>query len=136
MKFKKGNSGNPSGRPRGVKDKRSEMRDLLRPHAAELIQKAVDLAKDGDTTALRICIDRLIPPARESAIELSIPETSTISACLAAQVLVVAAVSSGNLLPGEGQALSTLIEHQRRALETQQLEQRMKIIEDKLGVTG
>ncbi len=136
MKFKKGNSGNPSGRPRGVKDKRSEMRDLLRPHAAELIQKAVDLAKDGDTTALRICIDRLIPPARESAIELSIPETSTISACLEAQATVVAAVSSGNLLPGEGQALSSLIEHQRRALETQQLEQRMKIIEDKLGVMG
>jgi hypothetical protein len=36
----------------------------LKSHADELIAKAVSLALEGDTTALRICIDRLIAPLR------------------------------------------------------------------------
>jgi hypothetical protein len=134
MKFKKGTSGNPKGRPQGVKDKRSGLRDLLCPHAVDLVQKAVELAKAGDTTALRICIDRLIPPARESPIAVAIPETNSVSACLEAQATIVEAVASGALLPGEGQALSSLIENQRRALETQQLEQRLKVLEGRLEI--
>jgi hypothetical protein len=62
--FTKGQSGNPAGKPKGAKDKRTELRALLRPHAEDLVAKAVELAKAGDTTALRICIDRLIPPIR------------------------------------------------------------------------
>ena len=62
MKFKPGQSGNPAGKPKGVKDRRTELRALLVPHAQELIDKVVALAKAGDTTALRILIDRLIPP--------------------------------------------------------------------------
>ena len=51
MKYTKGKSGNPKGRPRGIRDKRVELRSLLEPHAAELVQKAVELAKDGDSAA-------------------------------------------------------------------------------------
>ena len=42
------------------------------PHAQELVDKVVALAKAGDTTALRILIDRLIPPikARDESVVL------------------------------------------------------------------
>ena len=61
MPFEKGKSGNPNGRPKGVRDKRTAARELLEPHIPDLVQKAVDMALQGDTAALRICIDRCIP---------------------------------------------------------------------------
>jgi len=61
MPFEKGQSGNPNGRPKGVRDKRTAARELLEPHIPDLVQKAVDMALQGDTVALRICIDRCIP---------------------------------------------------------------------------
>lgn len=64
MTFKAGQSGNPKGRPKGSKDKRTELRELLEPHAPELIQKAVDMALGGDVSALKMCLDRLIPPIK------------------------------------------------------------------------
>ncbi|MGH8625106.1 MAG: DUF5681 domain-containing protein [Gammaproteobacteria bacterium] len=63
--WKQGQSGNPEGRPPGAKDKRTALRALLTPHAQELVMRAVELAKSGDTTALRLCLERLIPPQDE-----------------------------------------------------------------------
>ena len=71
-KFKPGQSGNPRGRAKGSKDRWTEFRELLEPHAEDLVTKAVELAKEGDTTALRLCLDRLIPPIkpRELSVQL------------------------------------------------------------------
>jgi hypothetical protein len=134
MTFKKGSSGNPSGRPPGVKDKRNAMRELLQPHAEDLVHKAVSLAKAGDVQALRICIDRLIPPAKEHPLNITLPNLDGLPACTAAQATVVSAVADGDLLPTEGNALSSLIENQRRSFESAALEGRLKVIEDRLGV--
>jgi hypothetical protein len=70
--FKKGQSGNPKGRPKGATDRRGALRELLEPHAPELVEKAVELALEGDATALRMCLDRLIPslPADSSPVVL------------------------------------------------------------------
>lgn len=62
--FEKGQSGNPAGRPKGIADKRTELKSLLEPHAPALVQKVVEKALNGDMQALKICIDRLIPPAK------------------------------------------------------------------------
>jgi hypothetical protein len=65
-------SGNPNGRPKGLQDKRTELRGLLAPHAKDLINQALELAKDGDSSALRLCMARIVPPvrAKEEAVEL------------------------------------------------------------------
>jgi hypothetical protein len=72
MPFQKGRSGNPAGKKPGTKDWRSQLRDLFEPQAPALVQKAIDLALGGDITALRLCIDWLIPPlkAREEPVSL------------------------------------------------------------------
>jgi len=49
------------------------MRDLLLPHAPELVAKVAEMAKDGDAAALRICLDRLIPPAKAKDDPVSLP---------------------------------------------------------------
>ena len=63
-RFKKGESGNLQGRPKGIKDRRTEFRELLEPYAPALVNKAVAMALKGDSTALRLCLDRLIPPVK------------------------------------------------------------------------
>ena len=60
-RFTKGQSGNPRGRPKGIKDRRVKYRELLEPHASELVKKAVELALAGDTTSLRLCLERIVP---------------------------------------------------------------------------
>jgi len=68
-RFEKGNKASP-GRPRGVPDKRTQFRELFKPHAPELIKVAVDMALSGDAAALRLCLDRIAPtlkPTTEQA---------------------------------------------------------------------
>lgn len=129
-KFKAGASGNPTGRPKGIKDRRVELRALLEPHADKLVKKVVDLALAGDVQALRICIDRIIPPVRERAVSVDLPSTADAAGCADAQAKIVAAVAAGELLPGEGEALAGLIEHRRRALETNDIIKRLEAMEE------
>lgn len=131
-KFKKGQSGNPSGRPKGIKDRRVALRQLLSPFAGDLIAKAVELAMAGDTQALRICMDRIIPHAKEDPIDMKLPKILGPEDCTKAQAAVLNAVAEGDLLPGEGQTLSGLIENQRRAYETTELAKRLDAIEEQL----
>jgi hypothetical protein len=71
--FEKGQSGNPAGKPKGAKDKRTELRELLRPHAPALVEKAVELALNGDLTALKLCLDRIMPPLKATPECVALP---------------------------------------------------------------
>ncbi len=69
--FEPGKSGNTKGRPPGRPDKRNALRRLLEPHAKALVDKAIALALCGDVAALRMCLDRLIPPLRASSLPVA-----------------------------------------------------------------
>ena len=57
--FEKGQSGNPNGRPEGSRNRATILAQvLLDGQAEELIQKCVQMALDGDSTAMRLCIER------------------------------------------------------------------------------
>ncbi len=62
MAFKRGQSGNPNGRPKGIQDRHIELRELLVLHNQSLIEKTVELVKSGDTTALRLRLERTMAP--------------------------------------------------------------------------
>jgi hypothetical protein len=80
MTFKSGISGNPFGRPPGALNKRTQLARLLEPFAEELIMKVVELARNGDINALRICIDRLVPKAAPDTISFQLPDISQLHA--------------------------------------------------------
>jgi len=80
MKFNKGQSGNPKGRPLGSANKRLQLVKLLEPHADALVKKAVELALNGDVNALRLCIERLIPKAQPDSLSVVIPDINQIEA--------------------------------------------------------
>ncbi len=62
-KWKKGVSGNPTGKKPGTRHKATQLAEILLDGQTEqLVNKCVEMAIDGDSTAMRICMDRLIPP--------------------------------------------------------------------------
>ena len=134
--FQKGQSGNPKGRTPGTKDKRTELRELLKPHAEKLVKKAVAPALKGDTTAPRICIDRIIPPVRESAVRVSLPDLNDADGCRKAQATVIESVAAGSLLPGEGGHLSAMIDFHRKGIEGAEIMERLRAIQERLGMKG
>lgn len=126
-KFVRGKSGNPSGKPIGSKDKRTELRALLAPHANALIAKAVDLALNGDSAALRLCLDRLVAPlkARDEPVRLRAGDT------LAEQGrTILKAMAEGVITPHEAVPMMQAIGAQARIVEVDTLAQRLEVLEE------
>ena len=73
-KFKSGQSGNPGGRPKGSLNKATlATQALLDGEAEALTRKAVELAKGGNPMALRLCLERLLPPRKDRPITFDLP---------------------------------------------------------------
>lgn len=65
-RFKKGQSGNPAGRPKGSLNSTTvAAQNLLNGEAEALTRKAVQLAMKGNIPALKLCLDRIVPPKKE-----------------------------------------------------------------------
>jgi hypothetical protein len=125
--FKKGQSGNPSGKPKGARDKRTELRALFKPDAPTLVKKAIAMALEGDMTALRLCIDRIVPPLR--AIEQPV-HLDVLSGSLSEQSnQILLAIADGKLSPGEGSSLLGALTSHSKIIETTELIERIEKLE-------
>jgi len=110
MTFIAGQSGNTKGRTPGVPDKRTRFRRLLEPHAEELIQVLVEQAKKGDSTALRLCIERLIPRAKSEPIDISLPSELTTDAVIKLGDQILKRMAAQEIAVEEGKDLFQIIE--------------------------
>lgn len=134
--WRKGQSGNPKGKPAGTRNKATMMvLALMETGAKEITEVVITAARGGDLTAARLVLDRLAPPARERPISINLPDTATCEGINQAQQAILEAVGAGELLPGEGQALVGIVEARRKALETQELEQRVAALENRHAKT-
>jgi hypothetical protein len=102
---------------------------LLEGQAEALTQRAVELALDGDTVALRLCLERLAPPPRDAPVEFTLPPMKTSRDAAEAAGAVLQAVSQGELTPAEGAVVMGLVNAYRRTLETSELEARVAALE-------
>lgn len=130
--FKPGQSGNPGGRPQGSRNKATlAIAALFEGEAEGLTRKAIELAKEGDLAALRLCLERICPPSRERPITIDLPKIETIADIAAGTGVIIQAVARGEITPGEGTALANMLEGRRKALETDEIVRRIEEIEER-----
>lgn len=128
--WKPGQSGNPKGRPPGSRNRVTLVALAAMEEGADAIaKKIVEMAKQGDMSAARMVLERLVPPAKERPVFLSLPDTDTAAGITQAQAAILRAVAAGDLLPGEAATLAGIVEVRRKAFETQALEQRIATLE-------
>ena len=122
--------GNP-GRPKGSRHKSTlAIVSLLEGQADALTQKAIDLALEGDGTALRLCMERIAPAKKDTPVAFDLPPMKSAQDASEAAQAVLQAVSEGELTPMEAASVMALVESYRKTLETTELEARLTALED------
>jgi hypothetical protein len=105
---------------------------LLEGQHEALTAKAVELALSGDTTALRLCLDRLAPPKRDVPIRMSLPSVRSAAEAVTASSEVLAAVSAGEITPDEGARIMALLAAHKAIVEAGDHEVRIAEMEQRL----
>lgn len=118
------------GRPRGSRNKATlALQDMLGQHAEALVKKCVVMAMQGDTTAMRLCIERLLAPRKQSPVKFKLPPITTIAELAQAQITMLETLSRGQLTPAEAETIGNLFENRRRMVETEDLAARLQALE-------
>lgn len=131
-RFRPGQSGNPAGKPKGTRNRASALaEELLDGEAETMVRKAVELAKNGNITALRLCLDRILPPRHDRPVRFAMPVLNSAEDAAEAVGAIATAVAHGELTPSEAAELSRVIEAYVKALETSEIERRLKILEER-----
>jgi hypothetical protein len=133
-RWRSGQSGNPAGRPKGSRHAALLALDAIGAEAGkEIMAAVVAAAKGGDIRAADLLLRRLWPERRGRSVMLELPAMKSASDLPTVLGVVAEAVAAGELTPEEGQALAGVLEAQRRALETADLEVRIAALEQKEG---
>jgi hypothetical protein len=115
--FVKGQSGNPNGKPKGLRNRATLAAEALLDGEAEaLTRKAIDMGKAGDPTALRLCIERIIPIRRERPLSFALPSVASAEDTVKAIDGVLRALAQGLVTLGEAGEAIELIERCRRII--------------------
>src|SRR5215207_5295321 len=87
MTFQKGQSGNPNGKAKGTRHRVTMAAETLMEGEAEAItRKAIELAKEGDGPALRLCMDRIYPPRRDRPVRFRLPSLDKVEDAIATRL--------------------------------------------------
>lgn len=74
MAFIPGKSGNPNGRPKGTFQRHVQLAKLVRDNGEQIINRCIEMALSGDSTCMKICMDRIVPPAKKDALDFEMPD--------------------------------------------------------------
>ena len=125
-RWKKGQSGNPNGRVAGSRNRATlAIEALLEGEGEALTRKVIKLAKAGDMQALRLCLDRLVPPRKDSPVAFDLPEMKTLNDAVPAMGALVKAVGQGEL--------TKMVQAFAKIIETAELEERVRTLEETIN---
>lgn len=128
--FAPGNAG--GGRTPGSLNKTTlAVRELLDGEAEGLTRKAIDMALEGDGSALRLCLDRIMPPRKDLPVSFDLPAIETIEDAAKASAALLAAVAAGKVTPDEAGRVMALLATHKQLVESGELEARIAALEAK-----
>ena len=110
MTFVPGQSGNPAGRPRGSRNKKTLMLEALLDDESEaLMRRVIGLAKMGDDVAMRLVFARMLPPRRDRPVPIELPRIESEADARRASGDVMEALGSGEITPQEAEQVLRVI---------------------------
>jgi hypothetical protein len=101
-----------------------------------LTRKVIELAKDGDTVALRMCMDRLMPIRKDRPITFTLPEIETPADLTKATRALMQGVADGEITPSEAAELSKLVDAHVKAISAADFAERLAALEQSAGSKG
>jgi hypothetical protein len=128
VQFIKGVSGNPAGRPKGIKDKRHFYAESIDAMIPQVLESVYQKALAGDMTAARMLLDRTLPNKRPEQERVEIEHSGNIASD--AQN-VLRSVLDGEVSPDVGASLLSAMTSVLKAVEVEHLAKRIEALESK-----
>ena len=126
MKFQQGISGNPSGRPKGIKDRRTVYTETIEAMVPELLDALKKRALNGDIAAIKLMLDRVLPALKPA----STPFTFESAEGLSNQAnSVLNQVMNAEIPPEVGMSAISVIQGVARVVEFDDLLKRIEMLE-------
>ncbi len=130
-RFEKGNA-KAIGRPPGSRNKTTLLLDELGAEGLDEVIKVVNQhARKGDMRAASLLLSRGWPHRRGRPVKIDLPPIENSAGLIQANAAVVAALSSGEITPDEAASIASVLETQRRAIETHDHERRIRELQEK-----
>ncbi|WNK19364.1 DUF5681 domain-containing protein [Halomonas piscis] len=124
-KWKSGQSGNPKGRPPKATQ---ELQRLIGSRQPELIERTIQMALDGDMAAMKLLLERVLPPLKASAAPVSIelPEGGS----LADNAKAILSAAANGQVPGDvASQLISAIGATAKVVEIDEISERLEALE-------
>ena len=130
--FEPGNSFG-RGRPKGSPNKKSlQAQKLFEDNSPAIMALAINRCKE-DHLLLRMLASRIVGRACPSQLKLGRLPCKTLQDLDRASEVTIQKATSGKLFLDEAAAISNLIEKRRRVIETEELERRIRTLENPKG---
>lgn len=133
-KYIKGQSGNPAGRPKGIKNKATLLRASLEDDLPDLLAVVKKQALEGDIQAIKLILDRVMPPLKATAPVIELLELSKATTLSEKAEAIIDAVGCGELAPDIASQLISAVATLAKVIEIDQLQQRLEALEQHLIV--
>jgi hypothetical protein len=108
---------------------RETLEKLLDEQGEALLRAAIERGRSGDVSALRLALDRLMPPLKDRLVEVNLESIATVTDLLQSIGVVIGDVAKGKLTPSEGATLVGMLSSMRSAFETCEMDARLRAIE-------
>ena len=129
--FKPGNKSG-HGRPKGSKNRATLEREaLFEEFGSAITKKCISEALKGNNSALRLCMERIMPPATPSNPVFKLPPIRSAADLLLASASVLKAMDAGDLSPQEGESFMRVIESYQKQYESHELMLRVQALEQR-----
>ena len=123
------------GRPAGSRNKATLVLEaLIEGQGEEIINTIIASAKDGDMTAAKALLDRLVPTRKSSPPAISLSPAASTTHLEGALFEVFNHLADQNLAPEEAAQITSVIASHIKLHETLKLEDRILQLEQKIGI--